>query len=137
MTRGEVISKLRKEGFAATVGRVRQAVMNGFVKPLPRKTARGAFNYKPRHLAQLRWYFVNIRPGPRPLSTEKLPTTGSMDRLHRLDRKRPKMKEREGSQRALRQSRKDFDASIMWLEKTVRQLASGALETPTSSGGEE
>ena len=137
MTRSEAIARLQKQGFAASPGRVRQAVVNGFVKPLPRKTARGAFNYKPRHLAQLRWYFVNIRPGPRPLSTEKLPTTGSMDRLHRLDRKRPKMKEREGSQRALRQSRKDFDASILWLEKTVRQLASAALEAPTSSGGEE
>ena len=127
MTRSQVIEKLREEGFAATVGRVRQALMNGFVKPLPRKTERGAFNYKSRHLAQLRWYFVNIRPGPRPLSTEKLLTTGSMDRLHRLDRKRPKMREREASRRALRQSRKDFDASILWLEKTVRQLASAAF----------
>ena len=137
MTRSEVIAKLRKEGFAATVGRIRQALMNGYVRPLPRKVVRGAYNFTPRHLAQLRWYFVNIRPGPRPLSTEKLLTTCSMDRVHRLDRKRPKVREREASQRALRQSRKDFDASILWLEKTVRQVASGALETPTSSGGEK
>ncbi len=45
MTRNEVITKLKREGYAATVGRVRQALMNGYVQPLPSKTARGAFDF--------------------------------------------------------------------------------------------
>ena len=47
MTRSEVITELKHEGYAATVGRVRQALLNGHVEPLPSKAARGAYDYQP------------------------------------------------------------------------------------------
>ena len=136
MTRGEVIAKLRKEGFAASVGRVRQALMNGFVTPLPRKTARGAFDYKPRHLAQLRWYFVSIRPGPSPLCAEKIPIRGPQDRVRRLDRQKLQLRERGPSEGVLRRRRqKAADAAILFMEDISRRLDQRAVETPPESAG--
>ncbi len=137
LTRGEVIAKLRKEGFAASVGRVRQALMNGFVKPLPRKTARGAFNYKSQHIEQLREYLVRSSPGPRPLCAEKFPIKGSADRLHRLARKKQRLRDRGPSERALRQQRRRAaDDAIQCLELIARQLASecveGGIPSPSS-----
>jgi hypothetical protein len=87
MTRSQVIKKLRAEGFEATVGRIRQALENGYLQPLPKKKARGAYHFTPRHLASLRWYFVTIRPGPMGWE-EEWPIEGSSDRMHRLARKK-------------------------------------------------
>ncbi len=63
MTRSDVITKLKREGDAATAGRVRQALMNCYLDPMPTKAARGAYDFQPEHLRQLRWYLVHIRPG--------------------------------------------------------------------------
>ena len=137
MTRGKVIARFQKEGFAATVGRVRQALMNGFVKPLPRKTARGAFNYKSQHIEQLRWYLVSIRPGPQPLFAEKFSIRGAHDRLHRLARKKQRLQDRRLSRQALRQRRRAADDAIQCLELIARQLATECVEggIPSPSSG--
>jgi len=84
MTRSEVISRLRREGYAATVGRVRQALGNGYMQPLPSKAARRAYDYQPEHLRQLRRYLVHVRPGPRPDAPMSLLIRGSNDRVRRL-----------------------------------------------------
>ena len=80
MTRNEVITKLKQEGYGATVGRLRQALMNGYMEPLPDKRARGAYDFRPQHLTQLRWYFVHVRPGPKPCRSEDLPVLGATGR---------------------------------------------------------
>ena len=112
MTRSQVIEKLWAEGYVATVGRLRQALENGYLQPLPEKKARGAYHFTPRHLTQLRKYFVMIRPGPRPEWEEEQAITGSTDRMHRLARK----KELRGPapDRAFwRRGRQDPDAGIL------------------------
>lgn len=129
MMRSEAIAKLCSEGFAATVGRVRQAVMNGYVKPLPRKTARRASNYTSRHLAQLRWYFVHIRPGPRPLFPVKFPIRGPHDRVHRLATEKQRLRDRGPSGQTLRhQRRRAADDAIRSLELIARELGSECAE---------
>ena len=124
MTRSEVIAQLRREGFAASVGRIRHALRFGYLKPMPGKAARGAHHFTARHLEQLRWYFVNIRPGPQPLYAETLPIGGPQDRLHRLARKKQQLRERGPSERALRrQRRRETDAAIEALERIAGELA--------------
>ncbi len=124
MTRAEVVAKLRREGFAATVGRVRQALLNGYVRPLPTKGARGAFRFTAHHLRQLRWYFVNVRPGPRPQWDEKFPMTGSADRVRRLAVKKQRLQGKGLLDRALRRQRqKDTDTAIEILEQIAQQLS--------------
>ena len=66
MQLAQLINKMRKEGYHATRGRIRCALSSGFVQPKPKKAARGAYNWTPRHLGQLRWYFIHVRPGPQP-----------------------------------------------------------------------
>ena len=126
MTRGQVIEKLRAEGFSPSPGRIRWALRTGYVSPVPQKDSRGANIFTPQHLKQLRRYFVRIRPGPRPvLSTEKFAITGPVDRLQRLARKKQRLRERGPSERVVRQeSRREADAAIRCLERIARQLAS-------------
>ena len=129
MTRNEVITKLKAEGYAATVGRVRQALMSGYVQPLPSKAARGAFDFQPEHLRQLRWYLVHIRPGPRPCCAPRLPIRGSSDRVHRIELTKQQRAART-QQRAARQRRLDAtDRDISWLEGLVNQYATSAPES--------
>ena len=116
MTRNEVITKLKREGYAATVGRVRQALMNGYVQPLPSKTARGAFDFQPEHLRQLRWYLVHIHPGPRPWAAPRLPIRGSSDQIHRLE---PTKRQRA----ARAKQRAEADIAIGVLERIADELA--------------
>ncbi len=124
MTRSEVIAKLQKEGFAATAGRIRQALRNGFVRPLPKQAARGAHDFSPRHLAQLRRYFVNVRLGPRPQWVEKIPITSAADRVHRLAREKQRLRERGPPATVLRrQRRREADAAIGVLERNAGELA--------------
>ena len=125
MTRGQAIKKLRREGYQATVGRVRQAVLNGHIEPLPQKGSRGSFDFQLEHLQMLRRYFVEIRPGPQPLFAEKFSIRGAHDRLHRLARKKQRLRERGPSATVLRrQRRREADAVIQWLEQVARELAS-------------
>jgi hypothetical protein len=129
MTRNEVITKLKRECYAATVGRIRQALMNGYVQPLPSKTARGAFDFQPEHLRQLRWYLVHIRPGRRPRFAPRLPIRGSSDRVHRLELAK-RQRATRAKQRAARQGRLDAaDRNISWLEGIVNHYAIGAPES--------
>ncbi len=129
MTRNEVITKLKREGFAATVGRLRQALMNGYVQPLPSKTTRGAFDFQPEHLRQLRWYLVHIHPGPRPWAAPRLPIRGSSDRVHRIELTKRQRAART-QQRAARQRRLDAaDRDISWLEGLVNQTTTSAPES--------
>ena len=124
MTRSEVIAKLQKQGFAASPGRVRQALQNGYLRPLPRKTARRASNYTSRHLAQLRWYFVSIRPGPSPLCAENFPIRGPHDRLRRLAKEKQRLRDRGPPATVLRrQRRREADALIEVLERIAGELA--------------
>lgn len=119
MTRSQVIQKLSAEGFAITVGRVRQALINGYVRPLPKKTARGAFDYRAPHLRAIRWYLTHIRPGPRPGNFQEIQISGSADRMHR-----PSHREQLQEERALRlRSRKEADAAIEWLERIALELS--------------
>ena len=128
MTRGQVIKKLRREGYRATVGRVRWALRTGQVQPLPIRAARGAYDFQPMHLRQLRAYFVRVRPGPRPIIPEKFPITGPADRLHRLDRKEQSLQDRRLSRQALRQRRRAADDAIRSLELIARELGSECAE---------
>ena len=84
----QVLHKLRREGFQATKGRVYGALRHGYLRPRPQKRARGAYHFTSRHLAQLRWYFVHVRPGPPPARQADFPVCGYQDRLHRLQRKK-------------------------------------------------
>ena len=122
----QVIAKLTKEGFLPSVGRIRHALANGYLQPLPTKRSRGAYDFRPVHLRQLRAYFVDVGPGPRrPPYAEEFPIEGSADRLHRLARKKQQLKDRGPSERALRkQRRKAADAAISWLEGIARELES-------------
>jgi hypothetical protein len=129
MTRNEVITKLKREGYAATVGRVRQALMSGRVQPLPSKTERGAFDFQPEHLRQLRWYLVHIRPGPGPWSAPRLPIRGSSDRVHRIEPTK-RQRARRANQRAARQRRlAAADRDISWLEGLMNQSTTSAPES--------
>ena len=123
MTRGQIITKLRREGYAVTVGRVRQALKNGYVLPLPGKNTRGAYDFQPEHLRQLRWYLVHVAPGPRPLFPRSVPIRGSNDRVRRLEQKKREI----DVQRAMRLDRlrrqKAAQATICWLEEIESQLA--------------
>jgi len=137
MTRCEVIAQLRREGFAATVGRVRWALRTGQVEPFPVKTAKGAYAFEPSHLKQLRAYFVRSSPGPQPLFAEKFPIRGPHDRLQRLARKKQRLGNRRPLERAPRERRKQVaDATIQFLEQIARELDSerfeGALPSPKS-----
>ncbi len=124
MTRVEVIAKLRKEGFSASAGRIRQAMMHGYIEPMPSKGPRGAYDFQPQHLRQLRRYFVRVRPGPTPVHAEELPIRGSADRVHRLAREKQRLRGRGPSERVLRrQRRREADAAIRFLEGIARQLA--------------
>ena len=141
MTRGQAIKKLRREGYRASVGRIRWALRTGQVEPLPIKAARGAYDFERSHLKQLRAYFVRSFPGPQPLFAEKFPIRGPNDRLHQLARKKQRLRDRGPSERALRERRKeDTDATIQLLERIARELDSecfeGALPAP-SSGAEQ
>ncbi len=137
MTRGQAIKKLRREGYRATVGRIRWALRTGQVQPLPIKAARGAYEFERSHLKQLREYFVRSSPGPEPLCAEKIPIKGPHDRLHRLARKKQRLRDRGPSERALRQQRRRAaDDAIQCLELIARQLASecveGGIPSPSS-----
>ncbi len=123
MTLCEVVNKLKEEGFAATVGRLRQALMNGYLRPLPEKGARGAYDFQPKHLQQLRWYLVHVRPGPRPIFPRRLPIRGPEDRVRRLARQ--KRIEQHKSRERLQQQRRrqDANATIEWLERLADELA--------------
>ena len=137
MTLSEVITKLRREGFRASVGRIRWALRTGQVQPLPLKAARGAYDFERSHLKQLRAYFVRSSPGPSPLCAEKVPIKGSADRLHRLARKKQRLRDRGPSGQALRQQRRRAaDDAIQCLELIARQLGSecveGGIPSPSS-----
>ncbi len=124
MRSGEVIEKLRKEGFSASVGRLRQAMLNGHIEPLPQKGSRGSFDFQPEHLQMLRRYFVEIRPGPKPLFPVKWPIRGSHDRLHRLAKKKQQLAVRRSERAACKQRREATDETIRWVEALVDQLDS-------------
>jgi len=122
MTRGQVVEKLRSEGFAATAGRIRQALMHGYLQPLPAKGSRGAHQFARRHLQQLRRYFVQIRPSPQPEFAEQFPICGTNDRLHRLARKKQWLRQQGPSESVLREQRRcDLDAAIRHLENSQRR----------------
>jgi hypothetical protein len=124
VTRSQVIEKLRAEGYAASVGRLRQALENGYLQPLPEKNARGAYHFTPRHLAQLRWYFVIIRPGPRPELEEEQAITGSTDRMHRLAR-RKELRSRAPKGVILRRGKQRTDAGKtlwQWIDEELAPL---------------
>lgn len=122
MTRSQLIKKLRSEGFAATVGRIRQAIINGYVQPLPNKAARGAYDFETRHLRQIRWYMVHVRPGPRPQVEECLPISGAHDRMHRMIREEERRVDRQ-------QRRKMAATAIGWAENYLRERSSYCPET--------
>ena len=109
----KVIRQLRSEGFHATAGRIRGAIKNGYLKPTPKRDSNGAFMYDHKHIDQLRRYFVNIRPGPRPQNPVKFEIVGSMDRMHRLARKRQ-------AKAAKDVKRKNTDVSLHWLQSSLR-----------------
>lgn len=118
MTRSQLIQKLTSEGYAATVGRIRQALINGFVQPLPKKSMRGAYDFEARHISQIRWYLVHVRPGPRTQVEECLPICGAHDRIHRM------LREKQG--RADRQQRRKMAATaIGWVESYLRERTRG------------
>jgi len=123
MTRSEVIAKLSREGYVANVGRIRQALRNGYVQPLPRRTARGAFDFQPKHLRQLRSYMVHVRPGPLPLAAVSMPIQGSNDRVRRLEREKSQLAERRAVRLEQQRQQKAADATIRWLEGIKSQLA--------------
>jgi len=120
MTRSDVITKLKREGYAATAGRVRQALMNCYLDPMPKKAARGAYDFQPEHLRQLRWYLVHIRPGPRPLFANRLPIRGPNDRVRRLERRKPHITARRAENLARRRRQRAADATLGWLEGIMR-----------------
>ncbi len=125
MTHSEVITKLQREGFAASVGRIRHALRFGYLEPLPKKGARGAYQFTPRHLTQLRRYFVQVRPGPRPEWEEDWPVKGSADRLNRLALKRARDVKRPGSDRAARKRQQEAtDSATRMLERISQELNS-------------
>ena len=115
MTRSEVITELKHEGYAATVGRVRQALLNGHVEPLPSKAARGAYDYQPEHLTQLRLYMVSVRPGPQPRSAMSLAIEGANDRVHRLEQAKRERAVSADDRRRL----EAFDEVIRQLERLI------------------
>ena len=119
----------------ATKGRLRQALQNGYLQPLPKK-AGGAHQFTSGHLRQLREYLVRVRPGPRPQWGEKIRITGAADRVHRLARKKQRLRDRGPSEKVLRGRRqKAADAAILYLEDISQRLALRALEAPTRGGG--
>ena len=119
MTRSQAIKKLRREGYAATVGRVRQAIENGYVKPLPLKVARGAYDFQPEHLKRLRWYMTHIRPGSRALRAPSLPICGVNDRMHRLKRAKVPRAESPARRSNLERRQQSVDEAIARLEGIV------------------
>lgn len=123
MRLSQVIAKLDAEGFVATPGRIRQAVNNGFVQPLPEKAARGAYDYQPEHLRLLRWYFVNVRPGPRPYQCEELPVKAAEDRMHLLAQKKQLLQEKARERTRRQLARLKTDAAIAEMEQIVQELA--------------
>jgi hypothetical protein len=127
MQLAKLINKLHKEGYHATRGRIRSAMSNGYLDPLPRKVARGAYDFSRRNLKQIRWYFVNVRPGPRPNQLSKHPVDGSHDRICRLERKQ----EWKLEQKSAEAQRAAFRAGIDELEI----LASQWKRCPKSMGG--
>ena len=91
--------------------------MNGYVQPLPGKTARGAYDFQPQHLRQLRDYLVHVRPGPRPQLPSKLPIEGENDRMKRLQRAKLQRDETRARAVEKRSRRQAADATIRWLEE--------------------
>ena len=122
MTLCEVVDKLKKEGFAATVGRLRQALMNGYLRPLPGKGARGAYDFQSKHLKQLRWYLVHVYPGRQPMFPRRLAIRGPEDRVRQLAHQ--KQIEQHKSRERLQQQRRrqDANATIEWLERIAGEL---------------